>query len=786
MATVLARGSRLRGFLIGALAFAAVLVATRLLPGGGGGKGTPGAILFLGLVLGLLSALVASGIILIYRTTRIINFAQAVIGGAGGTITYHLTIAQTTRFPYLLSLVIGLIVAGLIGAAVEIAFVRRFFNAPRLVLTVVTIALASTLPTVSGFVAGLPIFGDARERGVLELSGGRPVPFPFRTFRFQVGDLSYPFGFPHLFAVAASVCALLALAAFFRYTRAGVAVRASAENTDRAMLLGINVKGLSTLVWALTGVLSGVGVILNGTIGTFQAAASGAPQALIAALAAAVIARMRSLPVAVGAAVGIEVLKQAFKWSYPERVQLFDVFLFLVILVGLLLQRKEMQRSEEAETSSWKATEELRPTPKEMLAVSGIRVWRRVLTGVGLIAVLIFPWAVSSGPTNLAGYIAIYGIVILSLVVLTGWTGQVSLGQFALVAVGALIAGAITAKLGWSFWVALLVVPVVTAAFAVVIGLPALRIRGLFLGITTYAFAVAVETNLFNEKYFGWLLPGKVERPTLFFFDFDDERSMYYLSLFALVAAIALVLTLRRSRSGRVLIGLRENEANIQSFGVNLVRTRLASFALAGFLCGFAGLLLAHHQRAVASTSFQAVESLNAFIFGVIGGVGSVSGAMLGTVYLGLNRIFGGNPFLALILGPFGLLLLLYVNPGGLGAMVYGVRDSILRIVAQRRQIIVPSLFADVDPAALERRLAPLAEPLPNAGLAAIPVGRRYRGESELYRLRGKLVADGRRRPPREALAIGAAAGRLEEGVAAAAEERTTPDASRITPTRGV
>lgn len=758
MAGIFRPGTRPRGLLLSAAAFAAVLLATQIVPGWAGRRPTPSAILFLGLVTGLLNALVAAGIILIYRTSRIINFAQATIGGAGAVFTYNLAISRVTRFPYLAAFVAGVLVAGLIGLAIELAFVRRFFNAPRLVLTVVTIALAPALSALSQFMRNLPIFGDADDRSLLEQVGLQPVPLPFRSFKFEVGDLPIPFGFEHVFSLVVSLLALAGLALFLRRSRAGVAVRAAAENAGRAMLLGINVKGLSTLVWTLTGILSGIGVILTATVGkSFAQVGASTPDAILGALAASVIARMRSFPVAVGSAVGLEIVRQAVDHTFPNQLPLFAVFLFLVILVGLLVQRRHIQRSEEGETSSWKATEELRPTPKEMLTVPGVRAGRRVLIPVGLAAVLLFPWATPTGATNQAGYVAIAAIAILSLVVLTGWTGQVSLGQFALVGVGAILGGAMTARMGISFWLAIPLVTAATAACSILIGLPALRIRGLFLAITTYAFAFAVERNLFEKAYFGWLLPDRVDRPALFLLDFEDERSMYYLTLFALVVCIVVVTTLRRSRPGRVLIGLRENESNVQSFGVNVVRTRLAAFALSGALCGFAGVLLAHHQRAVAATSFPAVESLNIFIFGVIGGIGSVSGALLGAVYLGLNRLFGGNPLLALVLGPGGLLLLLYISPGGLGALAYGLRDSVLRIVAQRRGMIVPSLFADMDPSALERRLAPLAEPIPNAGLAALPFHQRYRRTSELYASRGR-PAERRRRALDERAIIGAAA----------------------------
>lgn len=763
---LLPKGSRARGIIMALAGFIFVLLITRLMPSPSAGRsGTPSAVLFLGLVFGLLNALVTAGIILIYRTSRIINFAQASIGGAGGIFAYHLAVADTVNAPFLVAFLAGVIVAGLVGAGVEIAFVRRFFNAPRLVLTVLTIALIGALFFAIGFVQNLPIFGDPASRSIQELGGQEPMPLPFNDFEFSIGDLPLPFDFGHLFAIGISIVTLVGLAMFLRYSKAGVATRAASENADRAMLLGINVKGLSTIVWAITGVLSGVGVIMTGTLGSFTSIGFPQPEVFLSALAAAVIARMKNLPIATLTAVGLEIIRQAAIYNLREQAVLFNVFVFFVILIALLIQRKEIQRSEEGETSSWKASEEFRPIPKEMLEIGAVRMWRRVLIVVGIAAVGVFPWITSTGVTNQAGAFAIQGIAILSLVALTGWAGQVSLGHWGLVAVGAIIGGALTAKLGWSFWLAIPITAVFTGAFAVLIGLPALRIRGLYLAVTTSAFAFA-SLVLFDETFFGWLLPGAIDRPTLFLFDFDDERSMYYLSVFAFVLTAFIVTILRRSRPGRVLIALRENENNAQSFGVNLVRTKLSAFALSGFLCGVAGVLFAHHQRAISAQAFPAIDSLNLFIFAVIGGISSVSGAILGTIYFGVSRLLGGNPVLQLIIGPIGLLFVLYIAPGGLASIFFGFRDAILRIVAQRRRLVVPSLFADLDPNALELSLAPLSEPIPGTGLVNLPFDQRYRAESRLYRERGKLAITSRRSDIR---AIDAAAEAFES-IGAAAE----------------
>jgi len=210
---------------------------------------------------------------------------------------------------------------------------------------------------------------------------------------------------------------------------------------------------------------------------------------------------------------------------------------------------------------------------------------------------------------------------------------------------------------------------------------------------------------------------------------------MYYLCVAFLALAIAVIVTLRRGRPGRVLVAMRENEADLQAFGINVVRTKLTAFALSGVLCGVAGVLFAHHQRAVDQSAFAPQESINVFVFAVIGGIGSVSGAMLGAGVHAVSTIFPrSDPILAFFLDPgFGLLFVLFVLPGGLASFVFGIRDAVLRIVAQRQQVVVPSLFADVDPEVLEKQLVPLAEPAERTGLAGVHKRTGYALSSSLH-----------------------------------------------------
>jgi hypothetical protein len=256
-----------------------------------------------------------------------------------------------------------------------------------------------------------------------------------------------------------------------------------------------------------------------------------------------------------------------------------------------------------------------------------------------------------------------------------------------------------------------------------------------------------------------------VKRPSLFFFDFEDERSMYYLCVAALVLVIVLVVNVRKSRFGRVLIALRESEANVASFGVAAARTRLAAFAFSGAVAGFAGAIFAHQQRGLNADSFAATASIDIFVLAVLGGIGSVNGALLGSLYFNATRYIVTDPLFSGFLGAGGTLLLLYAAPGGLVSVVAQIRDAVLRVVAQRRQMVVPSLFADYDPDVLARRLIPLAEPATGSGLAALPAGTRFSLKSGLYEGRGVRIfgrVDNGDKETKEAAAIGAAVSRAE------------------------
>jgi branched-chain amino acid transport system permease protein len=277
---------------------------------------------------------------------------------------------------------------------------------------------------------------------------------------------------------------------------------------------------------------------------------------------------------------------------------------------------------------------------------------------------------------------------------LTGWSGNLSFGQWALAGMGGLLGGHLASLANPpDFFLVLLLAGLAGAAAALLIGIPALRIQGLFLGVTTLAFAVATASWIFTFKVF--TLSGPVVRPRIFgIFDVSGERAFFLLTFVFVVLALLGTRNLRNSRAGRVLVAMRDNERGAQALGVPRVRTKLAAFASSGFVAAVAGALYAYHQQQLRPDRFPAYVSIFLFSIVVIGGLGSTTGAILGAVVIRGIQYFLPYEFQLLGTG-FGVLLLLLFFPGGLGQLFYMGRDAYLRWVAERRGLLVPSLVAD-------------------------------------------------------------------------------------------
>ena len=650
----------------------------------------PAGVIIQGVLIGSLTALVAFGIALTYRANRVINFAQGDLGGVPASLAVLLIVSQ--HWPYLLAIITGLAAALVLGAFVEMVFVRWFFKAPRLILTVVTIGLATLL---TGAELGLP-------KAFNVTTPPQNVPSPF-NFTFTIRPIVFHGN--DVLAMVTVPLVIVALIAFFRYTNIGIAVRASAESADRAALLGVPVKRVNTVVWVAATLLATIALFLRaGVVGLPIGSALGLP-ILLRALAAAVIGRMERFATIFIAAVGIGIIEQSVVW-HTRKALLVDPVLFGVVVIVLLVQRRgRVSRLEDAAMSTWQAVRGVRAIPRELAHLPEVRRTRWAIIAALLAVALVLPKLLGEGRTILGGALFAYGIVAVSLVVLTGWAGQVSLGQFAFAGVGAATGAWMTLHLHWDLSLVLLASGAIGSVVAVLIGLPALRIKGLFLAVVTLGFALATTSYFINSDFAKWVPSGSIRiprRPLFGRVSLDSETRYYYLCLACFLLAAMAVRALRRSRTGRVLIGVRENERALQSYGISATTTKLMAFAISGFLAAFAGCLLVHQQQNFLGTTYRPEQSLAVFVMVVIGGLGTVPGAFLGAAFIQSLTWFSFiypkaiRPAVPLFGGGVGLILILMFLPGGLGSLIYNARDRLLRMVAARRKIVVPSMIADL------------------------------------------------------------------------------------------
>jgi branched-chain amino acid transport system permease protein len=675
----------------------------------------PWGVVINGALVGGRIALIALGIALIYRANRIVNFAQGDLGAVPAALGVLLVLSWSWN--YWAGFAAGLAAAVVLGVLVESLIIRRFFNAPRLVLTVATIGVAQILAAGALF---LPqAFGG-------ELTSTRLTP-PFSA-RFEIGGTI--FNANDIVTMVVVPLALVALAVFLRRSIVGVAIVGAAERADRAATLGIPVARLHTVVWVVASMFAFLAMFLRAGAVGLPVGQVLAPTFLVQALAAAVFGRFERFTTIVTAAIGLGIVDQAMTFQPGNRPAYNDAVLFVIVLVGLVLFRHRGTGRVDAEASTWQATREVRPIPQELVRLPEVRVGRAALWFLLVGFMLTLPLWLTGSRLGLATIIVIFGIVAASLVVLTGWAGQVSLGQMAFVGIGAAAAGVLTDERGWDLAIAAVVAGLVGALAAVVVGFPALRRRGLTLAVSTLAFALFTSQYLLNRTIFGDWLPGRrIDAPTIFGnVTVDNEVRMFYVALGALLLALAMVVGVRRSRTGRVLIAIRENERAASVYGVNTTRTTLAGFAFSGFLAAMAGSLFVHQQTGFTSVVFEAQRSLELFSMVVIGGLGSLPGALLGATYVQSADFFLPSQWQYLATGA-GLLLVLLIFPGGLGGVLADLRDAALRRVAARRQLVVPSLVADMRvPEPLEEGI--VGQPDRQAPAEQEPVGAAVGAES--------------------------------------------------------
>ena len=650
------------------------------------GWDVPIEILLLGVISGASYGLLAVGLVLVHRSSRVINFAHAEVGAFAATMLY--VGVNQWDLPYYAVLPFALAIAAMLGTGVEGIVVGRLGRAPKVMSVVATLGVAQLLSALA-----LAINTSSGGDFAFPSPPGMPV--------FDVGILRLGEDETATLVVAPIVVAALAL--FLSRTRAGLRVRATAANRDAAVLAGIWAGRTSRTVWALAGVLAAMTAILTApSKGPGFAAALG-PGLLLRGLAPALLARMQSLPIAFGAGIAIGVIEQVVFWN-QRSTENVDLILLVLVLVALLVQRD--RRSRDAGQDIWADVDTWRALPARLRSHPRVRLAGAVAVVAGVAVAVLVPLALEPSRAVTLASMTGYVVIGVGLGLITGLGGQLSLGHFAIGATAGTVSILVADRTA-NFLAGLAVAALVGGAVALVIGLPALRLRGSYLAVTSLAFAVAATS---------WLLPrdwmigdGRTPpKPAIGATAIDSARSYYWFALAVAVVVITVVALMRRGGLGRVLIAVRDGEDVARSFGIAASYRKMQGFVVSGLVAGVGGALYAHTFASVSVASFPASASIDVAVMVVVGGATLLAGPIIGVLFVVGVPAFVPLDAAGLATTKLGLLVLLVYLPGGFAQLLLPVRDAIVRRLTG--QEVAPRI-GDLDEAAPIPRPAAAREP---------------------------------------------------------------------------
>jgi ABC-type branched-subunit amino acid transport system permease subunit len=622
-----------------------------------------------GMVFGVANGLLAAGIVLVYMSNRTINFAQGELGAFAVAVMFALS--NRAHFPYAAALACALAATAVLGALVELTVIRRLFTSPRLIVLIATIGVAQVITALR---AGIPKPRNQAGNDVV-FGGAATFPVPFHLEPITFGRVV--FHSAEILVLTVGPLLALALFAFLRWSRYGVALRASAENAQRARLLGIPVRRVSTMAWVLAALFSGVAAILLAPVIGYSSDSAAGLSLLFRGLAAATIAGLSSVGVAFGVGIALGVADELiFVWT--GQGGLTDLVLLLAVVVALLTRKDALRRAASAAESAPDTGEPIRPLPLRVLQhpawSNGVFLTKAVGAGV----LVLLPFVLSSHNTYFIAATLLMCTATVSVTILTGWAGQLSLGQWAIAGLGGLLAVQLYGEQGVPFWVAFALSFLIGAALAALIGLPALRLHGVNLAVVTLAFAVTCGSWLYQQS---WARPDlRIQLPA-----YLTTRWQYALALALLLGVLATARLVERSQLGRAIRAVKENPVAASSMGISVVRTKLTAFALTGAMAGGTGFLFIDAIGSGDPAHFPTANSLALLAAAVIGGLGSLTGALVGGVYIFAVQYFAAQWFpehadvISLLSTGVGLLALLLYMPGGLIRPIIAGRDRLAR-----------------------------------------------------------------------------------------------------------
>lgn len=604
--------------------------------------------LLLGIALVPAFTLLGQSIVLVYRGSNVVNFAVGTYALIGAAVYYQ---TYEAGLPIAGAFVLGLGAGAALGAATYLLIIRKLISAAQLVRVVATLGVQIIIIEALALHYGDGIYFPPR------LWADRQI----HVFGAAVGSYALS-----LFGVAIVLTTILW--ALYRYTLFGLQTSAVAENRRAAAALGRSPHTIGLINWVLGGVVAAfAGILITPSLGL---SVGGLALLLIPALAASLLGGFKNfwLVMLGGLIVGIGESElthyvSRYDWGYGWS----DAFPFIVIVLVLLFRGSSLPERGFVTTRLPAIGNGRIPVPLAVSAVAVVAAGLALLTGEGAAALAV----------SLAG-----GIIMLSIVTLTGYAGQVSLAQVAIGGLGAFIAARLAFDLHLSFWLALLGGIVAILPIGVIVGLPALRARGVNLAIVTLGLAMVIDTVVLgNTKYTNGFVGLSIRPASLFGLSLDStfhpNRYAYLCLVFFVIAAL-LVANLRRGRAGRHLVAVRANERAAAALGVDVTFVKLYAFAVASALAALGGILLAFQADDVLFGSVSPTDSITYLSFMVIAGLGYVSGAPLASMLVAsgffawvLGLIFTGAStvtYLALI-GGVGTVLILLADPDGLVAL---------------------------------------------------------------------------------------------------------------------
>lgn len=574
----------------------------------------------IGLVTGALYAVAASGLVVTYTTSGIFNFAHGAIGMLAAFTYWQLRVGWGWPAP-LAVVVVLLVLAPAFGALVERTIVRGLEGVSEVTKLIVSVSL---------------LFGVYQ--GAITLwppDVGRNLPgfFAGRSIDLGFYDLSWN----EAITIAAAVATAIGLRFLLFGTRSGVAMRAVVDDRDLTRLNGAQPSRSSMVSWALGSALAALAGVL---LASSQGSLSHIPLTLLVinAYGAAMFGRLRSLPLTFAGAVVLG-LAQSYAVGYLDlskpvtsvlgheftraltltglrsAIPVIALFVVLLFLPPLKVRAGAQQRS------------------REVIPAPGAGAW---LVGTVVLGVLAFGFATAFPGlrTFQLGQGLALGIVMLSLVPLIGYAGQISLAPMAFAGIGAVAMG------NWGGDgdpLALVAAVALTAVVGALVALPAIRLQGLYLALATAAFAVMMDQLVFSQ---GTFIPNAnlgVPRLELFGVSFDDDRAHLVLIgvVFGLVASG--LVWLRGRRFGRRLLAMKSSEAACATLGVNLTATKLAVFTLSAAIAGLGGALYGAQLNSISPPTFAFLQSLPVVLLAVVGGIAAVGGALFGGILYALT-----------------------------------------------------------------------------------------------------------------------------------------------------